>query len=96
MLIKSIGYSIDFLKSLTTDDDQKLQLLQRFTVGDPGYVKPKTQLTNRYSGMPMSGKLGLLDKYCFLTTEKKDTVIIYVDAYNKGDLKILKGLKIKN
>jgi hypothetical protein len=59
---KSIGYSIDFLKSLRTDDNQRLQLLQRFTVDDPGYLRPKTQLTNRYTGMPLSGKLGLLDK----------------------------------
>jgi hypothetical protein len=46
--------------------------------------------------MPLSGNLGLLDKYFFLTTEKKDTVIIYIDIYNKGELKIPKGLKIKN
>lgn len=93
---KSIGYSIDFLKSLITEDNQKLELVQRFTVDDPNYPRPKTQVTNRYTGMPLSGKLGLLDKYCFLTTEKKDTVIIYVDVYNKGELKIPKGLKIKN
>jgi len=93
---KSIGYSIDFLESLITEDNQKLKLIQRFTVDDPNYARPKTQLTNRYSGMPLSGKLGLLDKYHFLTTEKSDTVIIYVDVYNKGELKIPKGLKIKN
>lgn len=93
---KSISYSIHFLKSLITEDNQKLELIQRFTVDDPNYARPKTQLTNRYTGMPLSGNLGLLDKYFFFTTEKKDTVIIYIDIYNKGELKIPKGLKIKN
>jgi hypothetical protein len=91
---KSIGYSIDFLKSLRTEDNQKLELVQRFTVDDPNYVRPKTHLTNRYTGMPLSGKLELLDKYCLVTTEKRDTLTIYVDIYNKGELKIPKGLKI--
>ena len=92
---KSIGYSIDFLKSLKTEDNQRLELLQRFTVDDPSYVRSNTQLTNRYTGMPMNGKLGLLDQYYFLTSEKKDTLTIYVDIYNKGELKIPKGLKIQ-
>ena len=92
---KSIDYSIEFLKSLRTTDNQQLELLQRFTVDDPNYVRPKTQLTNRYSGMPLSGKLGLLDKYYFVTAEKRDTLTIFVDIYNKGELKIPKGLKIK-
>jgi hypothetical protein len=91
---KSIDYSIDFLKSLRTEDNQKLVLIQRFTVDDPNHVRRKTQLTNRYTGMPLSGKPGLLDKYVLVTTEKKDTVTIYIDIYNKGELKIPKGLKI--
>ena len=92
---KSIDYSIVFLKNLRTTDNQKLELVQRFTVDDPNHVRPKTQLTNRYTGMPISGKLGLLDKYYFVTAEKRDTLTIYVDIYNKGELKIPKGLKIK-
>ena len=93
---KSMGYSIDFLKILRTEDDQKLELIQRFTVDDPNYVRSKTQLVNRYTGMPISGKLGLLDKYYFVTMEKRDTLIIFVDIYNKGELKLPKGLKIKD
>ena len=93
---KSIGYSIEFLKSLRTADNQKLELIQRFTVDDPNRVRPKTQLTNRYTGMTLSGKTGLLDKYNFVTTGKRDTLTIYVDIYNKGELKIPKGLKIKD
>jgi hypothetical protein len=92
---KSIGYSVDFLKCLKTEDNQELQLIQRSTVKDPTYVKTKAQLTNRYTGAPLSGKLGLLDKYYFVTSEKRDTITIYVDIYNRGELKIPKGLKIK-
>jgi hypothetical protein len=50
-------------------------------------------LTNRFTGMPLNGKLGLLDEYIFLVSEKMDTIRIYVDIYNKGDLFIPKGLK---
>ena len=91
---KSVDYSIDFLESLSTQDNQRLELIQHFTVDDPNHVKPKTQLTNRYTGMPLSGKLGLLDRYHLVTSEKRDTITIYVDIYNKGELKIPKGLKI--
>jgi hypothetical protein len=87
---KNVGYSIDFLKSLRTHDDQKLELIQRFTVEDTNHVKPKTQLTNRYTGMPLSGKLGFLDRYHFVTSETRDTVTIYVDIYNKEELQIPK------
>ena len=93
---KSIDYSIVFLKSLRTDDNQKLLLLQRYTVKDPGHNSSKTQLTNRSTGMPLNGKLGMLDLYQFVTSEKRDTVAIYVDIYNKGELKIPKGLKISD
>jgi hypothetical protein len=93
---KSIDYSIEFLKSLRTTDNQKLELLKRFTVDDPSHVRPKTQLTNRYTGMPLNGKLGLLDKYYFVTEQKRDTLTIYVDVYNKGELKVPQGLKVKD
>jgi hypothetical protein len=93
---KSIDYSIEFLKSLKTTDNQKLVLLKRFTVDNPNQVRPKTQLTNRYTGMPLNGKLGLLDKYYFVTEEKRDTLKIYVDVYNKGELKVPQGLKVKD
>jgi hypothetical protein len=42
--------------------------------------------------MPLNGKPGLLDKYFFVMSQKQ-TVTIYVDIYDKGELKIPKGLK---
>lgn len=91
---KSVGHSIAYLKSLKTDDNQELELLFRRTVDDPGYSN--SGITNRSNGMPINGKLGLLDAYHFVTSETRDTVIIYVDIYNKGDLKIPTGLKSRN
>jgi hypothetical protein len=93
---KSIDYSIEFLKSLRTLDNQKLDLIKRFTVDDPNHERSKMQLTNRYTGMPLNGKLGLLDKYYFMTAQTRDTLTIYVDIYNKGELKVPTGLKIKD
>jgi hypothetical protein len=40
-LEKSIAYSLDFLKRLTTVDNQQLELLMRYTVKDPNYNRPK-------------------------------------------------------
>ena len=90
---KSIEYSIKFLKGLRTIDNHKLNYMMRYSVGDPNYNRSSVHLTNRFTGMPLNGKLGLLDEYIFLVSEKMDTIRIYVDIYNKGDLLIPKGLK---
>jgi hypothetical protein len=92
---KSIGYSYDFLHGLKTSDNQKLKFLQRTTVENPGTRPSKTALTNRYTGSRLSGDGGELDKYLFLTVGRKDTVIIFVDIYKRGDLKIPVGLKFE-
>lgn len=41
----------------------------------------------------MNGKLGILDVYEFLTSVKGDTIKIFVDVYNKGDLFLPMGLR---
>jgi hypothetical protein len=93
---KSISYSVEFLKSLETADHQRLMLLRRSSIGDPRYEKPKVQLNSRYTGMPLNGKLCILDKYIFITSQTRDTLTIYVDVYNNGELRIPIGLDIKN
>ena len=90
---KSIEYSKKFLKGLRTIDNFKLNYLMRYSVDDPKYNRSSVHLTNRFTGMPLNGKLGLLDEYIFTVSEKMDTIRIYVDIYNKGDLLIPKGLK---
>jgi hypothetical protein len=90
---KSIINSKKFLSGLITEDNQSLIYLFRATVGNPDYKEPKIKLNNRYTGMPLSGKLGLLDKYVFLTSNTKDTVKLFVDIYNKGTLMLPIGLR---
>jgi hypothetical protein len=90
---KSIVNSEQFLSGLKTKDNQTLIYLFRATVSAPTYKEPKIRLNNRYTGMPISGKLGLLDKYVFLTSNSKDTVRLFVDIYNKGTLMVPVGLK---
>jgi len=90
---KSVDNSYKFLAGLKTLDNQTLTLLFRATTDNPTYKKPSIKINNRFTGMPISGKLGLLDKYVFLTSTTKDTVTLFVDIYNKGDLFLPVGLK---
>lgn len=90
---KSIINSEKFLSGLKTEDNQSLIYLFRTTVSDPNYKEPKIKLNNRYTGMPLNGKLGILDRYVFLTSNTKDTVRLFVDIYNKGTLMLPIGLK---
>ncbi len=93
---KSISYSYSFLSGLKTQDNQTLILLFRAIVNDPNYKEPAIKINNRFTGMPISGKLGLLDKYVFLTSNTKDTIRIFVDVYNKGTLMLPIGLKYED
>lgn len=90
---KSIINSEMFLSGLKTQDNQSLTYIYRTTVNDLQYKEPKIKLTNRYTGMPLGSKLGLLDRYVFLTSNTKDTLKLYVDIYNKGALMLPMGLK---
>ena len=90
---KSMRNSYNFLSGLKTQDNQTLRLLLIVTIDDPNYKKPAIKINNRFTGMPINGKLGLLDKYVFLTSVTKDTVKIFVDIYNRGTLLLPIGLK---
>lgn len=90
---KSIINSRMFLMGLKTLDNQSLQLVSRSSIKDPGFKGSVIQIRNRFTEMPVTGKLGILDKYVFLTSNTKDTIILFVDIYNKGHLKVPIGLK---
>jgi len=90
---KSIDNSQIFLAGLKTLDNQSLTFLFRSSEKDHSYKEPAIRINNRFNGMPISGKLGILDKYVFLTSITKDTVTLFVDIYNKGDLFLPVGLK---
>ena len=90
---KSIDNSHKFLSGLKTLDDQTLTFLFRLSIRDPAYKKPLIGINDRQTGLPISGKLGMLDKYVFLTSNSKDTIVLFIDIYNKGDLFLPVGLK---
>ena len=90
---KSIDNSHKFLSGLKTLDNQTLTLLFRASKRNPNYKEPAIRIYDKQTGLPISGKLGLLDKYVFLTSNTKDTVTLYVDIYNNGDLFVPIGLK---
>ena len=69
---RSIGYAYDFLSGLATPDDKDLKFVQRYAVENPKNKKVKSELNHRQ-----------LDKYIFVTHQKKDTLTIYVDIYRK-------------
>lgn len=92
---ESIGHSYDFLHGLRTHDDQKLKFVKRITVDNPNYKRPNVQSKGPHTGTPIIEKGNKLDKYIFLTSGNKDTVIIYVDVHRRGDLKIPMGLMYK-
>lgn len=93
-LKSSINSSYYYLSRLRTEngDGDGLRLVGRSSVGNPNYKS--TGLYNRYSGQPIGGSGMLLDKY-FLTpaNNPSDTIIIFINPYQKGEIKIPKGLK---
>ena len=91
---RSIGYSYDFMNGLRTHDNQKLKFLQRSSVDNPKNRKPKVASAERQLDTALTDT-EQLDKYIFLTSEKKDTVTIYVDLHHRGSLKFPVGLKHK-
>ncbi len=92
-LNKSIGSSYYYLSHLRTEQGNKLQLLERFTVENPNYKKPAVPLQNRYTGQPLNYGTGpLLDLYILVPENESDTFRIYINPYYKGDIKIPNGL----
>ena len=90
---KSIINSRMFLMGLKTLDNQSLQQVSRSSIKNHAFNCSVIQIKNRFTEMPVSGKLGILDKYVFLTSNTKDTIILFVDIYNKGHLEMPIGLK---
>lgn len=92
---KSIRYASTFLRGLRTSDNQTLGFYYRSSMDNPNSKGSRLRIRDR-SGMPLNGKLDILDKYAFVTSTTKDTIILYVDIYNKGALMIPVGLKFDN
>ena len=90
-LNNSIGSSYYYLSRLRTGKGNKLQLIQRFSVENPNYEKPKVALQNRYTGEPLSYGTGpILDLYILKPENESDTIKIYINPYLKGRTWIFK------
>ncbi|MBP8945273.1 MAG: hypothetical protein KBG25_05130 [Paludibacteraceae bacterium] len=96
-LNNSISSSYYYLSRLRTEKGNKLQLIQRFSVENPNYEKPKIALQNRYTGEPLSYGTGrpILDLYILKPENETDTIKIYINPYLKGTVKIPCGLKFE-
>lgn len=79
----SAALSAVFVRNLRTADNQPLELLIRYSIKDPAYSPPAIKIYDRQTGLPISGKLGLLDVYV-LKTPAQDTIRLYVDIFHKG------------
>ena len=90
---KSMVYAEKFLRGLKLQDGQTMTLISRVSTSNPKYQEPLIKVKSRVTGMPLSGNIGMLDRYKFLTSTTKDTLIIYVDVYNKGELQLPVGMQ---
>lgn len=95
-LNNSIGSSYYYLSRLRTEKGKKLQLVQRYSVDNPNYKEPAVPLTNRYTGQPLSyGNGPLLDYYILVPENESDTIKLYINPYQKGEVKVPVGLKFE-
>lgn len=93
-LESSIHSSYYFMSRLRTEEGENLNLVGRSSVRNPNYQS--TGLNNRYTGQPIGGGGMLLDRYVLtLANNPSDTIIIFINPYKKGKVKIPKGLKFE-
>lgn len=91
-LESSINSSYYFLSRLRTESGDSLTLVGRASVSNPNYKS--TGLSNRYTGQPIGGGGMLLDKYILTpANNSSDTIILFINPYTKGEVKIPQGLK---
>jgi hypothetical protein len=96
-LNNSIGSSYYYLSRLRTENGNKLQLIERYSVRNPNYKKPLIGLENRFTGEPLNYGTGpFLDLYILKPENELDTLRIYINPYLKGAVKIPVGLKFEN
>jgi hypothetical protein len=89
---QSIDASLYYLSRLRTEQGEKLQLIQRYSVGNPNYKKGGIPLRD---GSTIGGSGPLLDLYIFQPESGKDTIRIYVNTYEKDEVKVPTGLKFE-
>jgi hypothetical protein len=84
---QSIENAKKFLNGLKTVDDQTLTFLGRSSETDPNFKEPAGEIADFLDAG------GVLDRYQFVTSVTKDTIVLFVDIYNAEKLMVPKGLK---
>jgi hypothetical protein len=95
-LSNSINSCYYYLSRLRTSDNQKLLLIQRYSIDNPDFREPAITLQNRYTGQILNNGTGpLLDLYILTPEDKSDTIKLYINPYLKSQIKIPMGLKFE-
>jgi hypothetical protein len=91
---ESIRYTYDYISRLRNSNGAPFNILYRVSVDNPSYTPP---LLPRRHGYPYEeGDNGILDKYALIAIGTVDTIHLYFDIYNHGQLNIPKGLIFQN
>jgi hypothetical protein len=90
---QSINATYYYLSQLRTEKGEKLRLIRRFSVKNPAFKDSKVQ--NRYSGQSISGKGPMLDLYLLKPENSNDTLEIYINSYERDEVKLPAGLMFK-
>ncbi len=95
---KSYDYFMAFLDRLTTEDGQKLVMLDHKTLKDADYVKPNLLIRDYQRGVfkkSVYGVSGLIERYRFVSETSKDTITLFVDFNSRDALQVPDKLKLK-
>ena len=81
-----------FISQLSTKEGKKLKIVEHTPIYNPRFNGSPIGLYKRFSGLPYFGESQLIDKYSLLVEgNDKDTIIIYINPYQKGEIKIPKN-----
>ena len=89
---KSIEASHKYISLLRTEEGKSLRLIMSGTTMAPEGIQKKS-IPMRFGS---NIKSGMLDFYMLVVEGTEDTLKLYFDAYQKGDLAVPVGLRIEN
>ncbi len=93
--VNSIRNTEKFFFGLYNSKGEFYDVLSRSSIFNPKYTQKEMEevgMRNIKNGKPAGV---MLDSYILVSESKSDTITLYVDIYNNGELKIPVGLKWK-
>lgn len=88
---ESIRYSYDFLSRLRNKDGAPFEIIGRVSIKNPSYKPSLFPRRRGYPGVEIDN--GMLDVYSLIAVGTVDTIVLYIDIYNKEQLYIPRGMK---